>query len=96
MYDYDRRTAAKVNWTEKGGKWVAHVNYANGEEHTWVIDEVKDGQFVAHVNTGKTGYKRKKVFDSLEAAQRYGAKFIDKANGNQMLKDVLDKDFVKG
>jgi hypothetical protein len=97
MYDYDRsRVTAglKAEWTEKGGKWITRAQYASGKVHTWTISESGD-KFTAQVATPQGTYKRKKPFDSLEAAQRFGAKFIEKANGADLLKDVLEKDFTE-
>lgn len=88
------RYAAKVDWAEKGDKWVAKVEYASGEAHTWTL--TKDGdKFSASVKTPKGTFKAKKSFDSLEQAQRFGKKFIDKANGHELLADALGKDFTK-
>lgn len=84
--------AAKVEWTQKGGKWVARVSYAGGAKHEWTISESGSG-FSATVKTPKGTFKRKKSFNSLEQAQRFADRFIDRANGHEMLEDSLDKDF---
>lgn len=84
--------AAKVEWTQKGGKWVARVSYAGGAKHEWTISESGSG-FSATVKTPKGAFKRKKSFNSLEQAQRFADRFIDRANGHEMLEDSLDKDF---
>lgn len=88
------RFAAKVDWAEKGDKWIARVEYADGEKHEWSISEADD-KFSCSVKTPKGTFKCKKDFGSLEQAQRYGKKFIDKANGHELLADALGKDFTK-
>lgn len=88
------RVAAKVDWTQKGDKYLARVEYAEGEKHEWAISESGD-KFTISVKTPKGTFKRKKDFDSLEQAQRYGAKFINRADGDRMLQDALGKDFTK-
>jgi len=101
-YDYDRReTSLRVagkmdpkDWTEKGGKWVQRAQYAGGEKHEWTVAESGD-KFTVTVKTPKGTFKAKKDFGSLEQAQKYAWKFIDKANGNEMLEEALAKDFSK-
>lgn len=82
-------------WTERGGQWMSIARYAGGVEHKWGIKEVGD-KFTVSVKTDESSvaYKRKKDFDSLEAAQAYAWKFIDAANGAEKLESALDKDFV--
>jgi hypothetical protein len=82
-------------WTQKGDQWGAKAQYAGGEKHTWAVKEV-GGKFTLHVKIDESGlsYKCKKNFDSLEQAQKYAWKFIDKADGNKKLEPVLDKDFT--
>jgi hypothetical protein len=81
-----------VKWTEKGGKWLSRAEYAGGEKHEWQISESGD-KFSVSVKTPKGTHKAKKSFESLEQAQRFAARFIDKANGNKMLEEALGKDF---
>ena len=96
MYDYDRSIVAKAKaeWTEKGNQWLARAQYASGDKHTWSIKE-SGGGFVARVTTPEGTFKRKKPFDSLEAAQRYGARFIERADGADKLSAALEKDFAE-
>jgi len=101
MYDYDFRgrvalnlVAAKVDFTEKGGKWLSHVQYAKGEKHEWEIAKSGD-KFTAKVKTPHGTFKAKKTFDELEQAQRFATRFIDKAHGHELLEKALDKDFTK-
>lgn len=98
-----RLKTAGVNWTEvPGGAWLTKVQYASGIKHSWGIEEL-DGEFWLEVdipNSGDVGgnhivYRCKKPFQSLEKAQKYAAKFIDKAHGQELLEAVLDKDFKR-
>lgn len=82
-----------IGWKEvKDGVWLARAKYADGATHSFGIYEDGD-TFGVEVDTPDGTYQRKKPFDSFEKARKYAAKFIDKANGNAMLADVLDKDF---
>lgn len=84
-----------VKFTEKGDKWLARVEYAReGEKYEWQISE-DDGDFSVQVKTPKGSFKRNKTFDSLAQAERYANRFINVANGDELLKDVLSKDFTK-
>lgn len=87
-----------VDWTQKGDTWLSKAKYADGQLHEWVI--VKKGKkFTIKVEISQQGipegtYTRKKDVDTLEQAQRFGARFINRADGNTLLKKQL-KDFTK-
>jgi hypothetical protein len=83
--------AMKVEWTEKGGKWLARAQYAGGEKHEWTVTESGD----VTVKTPEGTFKKKNDMGTLESAQRYAAKFISQANGHEKLADALGKDFTK-
>lgn len=102
-YDFDRTAEAlviaavnrpaPVKWTERGGKWLARAQFADGKKHEWQIAEDGD-KFTVSVKTDEGTFKKKTPFDSLEQAQKYAGKFVEKANGDELL-DKAMKDFSK-
>lgn len=97
MYDYDRSgltvAGLKAKWTEKDDSWVSRAEYANGDVHTWTIARTFDDGYAARVKTPKGTFETKKLFDTLAQAQNFAGKFIQKANGAELLAGVLSKDF---
>lgn len=85
------RLAAKVDWAKKGDKWMARAEYSDGSKYEWSItDEGK-----VSVKTPKGSYDCKKDFAGLDAAKKYCARFIDRADGGRQLEDVLSHDFTR-
>lgn len=85
----------KLVWTKRGDEWIVRVQHmGESSTHTWSVHEA-DGKFEANVKFSKGSFKAKKTFASLEQAQRFCMRFANKANGAELLDDVLSKDFVK-
>jgi len=89
-------TAASSDWkeVEEGATWLRRAQYAGGAKYAWGIwySDVA-GKYGVEVETPDGCYQRKKTFDSLEQAQRFADKFIEKANGHEALADVLESEF---
>ena len=86
------RLAKGSDWTEKGGKWLRRAQYATAGKHEWEISKAGE-KFSVSVKTPDGSHKAKKHFDSLEQAQRFADRFIEKANGDKLLEEALGKDF---
>lgn len=73
---------------------VKTVHYADGS--TYQYGTFKDGDsYGVEVKTPKGIYTCKKAFDDKSKADKYIAKFADKANGHELLADVLGKDYKR-
>jgi hypothetical protein len=73
---------------------MRHVQYADGTRISYGTFE--DGEkFGVEIKTPDGVFKANKSFDTKDAAQRYVNKFVDKANGHELLEKALAKDFKR-
>jgi len=76
-----------VGWTEKEGRWLSDVEYADGDKWSWEIRE-EDGSFQVRVTAPKLkALQGKESFDSLAKAKKFAAKYIDDPQGGERLNE---------
>lgn len=83
------------DWKQSGNQWMYTVRYSGGKAYDWAIK--KNGEkFVLGVRTPEGDkYETKKDYDSKETAMRVAWKFINRADGADLLEKELGSKFQK-
>jgi len=85
-------------FTRHGDTWLARVTYANGKNYDWGIKQIGE-RFIVEAKSGTSILQVKERFYTLSKAQKFAARFIERADGEHLLKAAVDKNkfsFVKG
>ena len=81
-------------FTRHGSTWVSRVVYANGKAYDWAVVLVGE-RFIVETRSGSSVLQAKKRFATLTQAQKFAARFIDRADGEHLLRAATDADKFK-
>ncbi len=78
-----RKTPAR--WTERNGRWLSSVSYANDDTWNWEIREGTAGFEVRVTPPRLKEFQWKQTADTLEKAKRFAERYIEDPQGGERL-----------
>lgn len=80
-----------IDWTETPTAFRVNVGFSGRGFTEWAIHETAAGTFVTSVRVDHENTYTLRTSATLVAARRFASRFVDKANGWQLLEKELSK-----